>query len=99
MKYLFLLFSAVMLATSAIGGNPVFNPYTGEYVGGVVPAYDAARIQRFNQYRYDQALSWMRRHYIAGHTVMTNRGDMIVTENGVQRVVLNPYRDHTYLHP
>jgi hypothetical protein len=93
-----LIFILISLAP-AIAGNPAFNPYTGEYVDGRVSAYDAARIQQFKRARYDQALSWMRRHYVPGHTVMTDRGDMIITENGVQRVEVNPYQDHTYVHP
>jgi hypothetical protein len=98
MKRLFILLAPLMLSACFASGQS-FNPYTGEYVGGTVPAYDAARIAQFKKYRYDQALSWMRRHYVPGHTVMTDRGDMIITENGVQRVVVNPYRDHTYVHP
>lgn len=99
MKHLFLFFAPFILAASVIAGNPAFNPYTGEYVDGHVSAYDSARIAQFKQARDDQALSWMRRHYVPGHTVMTDRGDMIITENGVQHIDWNPYRDHTYVHP
>ncbi len=79
-------------------GGYTFNPYTGEY-SGAEPAYATERRKQFEKYRYDQALSWMRGHYIAGKTIMTDRGDMIITENGVQRIVVNPYRDHTNVEP
>ncbi len=75
-----------------------FNPYTGQYAGAE-PAYATEQRKQFEKYRYDQALSWMRGHYVPGKTVMTDRGDMIITENGVQRIVVNPYRDHTNVEP
>ncbi len=79
-------------------GGYTFNPYTGEYAGAEPPG-SAEQRERILQYMHDRTQGWMRRHYVPGKTVISDRGDMIITENGVQRIIPNPWRDTTHIEP
>jgi hypothetical protein len=79
-------------------GGYTFNPYTGEYVGAEPPG-SAERREEIQQYAHDRTQNFIRRHWVPGHTVLTDRGDLIITENGVVRFVRNPWRNNTVIEP
>jgi hypothetical protein len=58
-----------------------------------------AESEKVHQRFYDQKLLWMRRNYVPGHTVISERGDMITTIDGVQHIEWNPWRDSTVVEP
>ncbi len=79
-------------------GGYTFNPYTGQYAGAEPPGSSEQR-ERILQYMHDRTQDWMRQHYVPGKTVISDRGDMIITENGVQRIIPNPWRNTTHIEP
>lgn len=77
-------------------GGYTFNPYTGQYVGAEPPGSSEQRAAIL-QYMHDRTSGFIRRHWVPGHTILSDRGDLIITENGVQRVILNPWRSTTHV--
>jgi hypothetical protein len=66
-----------LLKCQAIAGN--FDPFTGQYDGAQPAHAIREHNEAFAQLR-QQKLDWMRAHYVPGHTLVSEHGDMTVTK-------------------